>query len=314
MRPDRDAYFRPERVPDPWKPDVGAWVRRQAYLGRSASTVATWGRSIMYFAIWLKEQDRLAGVEAVRGSDIEEWLTALRATRKGNTQVTYYSGLKSFFAYLVEEGITPTNPMARLKPPSVDDAPDPEVLMPEYVRALLEAANGNSFYATRDKALIRFLLESGGRNSEVLSMRIDRLDQSGRSAIVQRKGGGERTVRYGDEAAYLLDRYLHRRSRHPQAKLPNLWVGKLGAIKRDAVNVILKKRASEAGLPTHLHAHLFRHTWADSLKRSDVSDEALRALGGWSERSPVPLRYGRKLRNERAVAELDAKRPFDRFS
>lgn len=307
-------HFDPANVPEAWREEVEAWMRRLRYLERSPATVRTWGNSIQYFALWLQRQGKLAGVEAVRGTDVEGWIISIQDSTSSNTQKIRFSGLKSFFDYLFGEDVIPMNPMARLKPPIVKNPPDPAVLGSDYVKALLKATEGNDFESTRNRALIRLLLECGGRISEVLSMRMDRIDLNERSAVVRRKGGGERTVRWDNGAAHLLDRYLLRRRRHPKATLPDIWIGRQGPLLPDSVNRRLKKIAMDAGLPPTLHAHLFRHTWAHLMKDNDMSDESLRELGGWSPTSTVPLQYGREKRAERAKSELERRRPFDGFA
>src|SRR5215469_14375122 len=121
----QNGYFIPDRTPAPWRSEVGAWVRRQTYYGRSSHTIANWGKSIQYFAIWLASQDRLSSVEAVRTIDIEEWLIALRSKNSSSTQLLRYKGLKSFFEYLLEEDLIPKDPFQRLKPPSTTDSTPP---------------------------------------------------------------------------------------------------------------------------------------------------------------------------------------------
>jgi site-specific recombinase XerD len=49
-----------------------------------------------------------------------------------------------------------------------------------------------------------------------------------REIRVRGKGGRERVVRIGYEAARSLDRYLRVQARHPQATRPQLWLGGSG--------------------------------------------------------------------------------------
>ena len=46
-----------------------------------------------------------------------------------------------------------------------------------------------------------------------------------REITVRGKGGNDRIVRIGHQAARSLDRYLRTRSRHGQAWRPQLWLG-----------------------------------------------------------------------------------------
>jgi integrase/recombinase XerD len=86
--------------------------------------------------------------------------------------------------------------------------------------ALRRACQGRSFRARRDAAMIEVLLASGIRLSELAGIRHDPSDPSRgdlrlleREIRVRGKGGRERVVRIGFEAARSLDRYVRARAR-----------------------------------------------------------------------------------------------------
>ena len=49
--------------------------------------------------------------------------------------------------------------------------------------------------------------------------------------------------------------------------------------------------------------HSFRHTWRDALREADVSEERVRALGGWAERE-THGHYGGGLRISTLAKEI----------
>jgi site-specific recombinase XerC len=54
----------------------------------------------------------------------------------------------------------------------------------------LKACEGSDFYARRDTALLRLMLASGTRLSEVANIRVDELVLVNRVVIVRREGAG----------------------------------------------------------------------------------------------------------------------------
>jgi site-specific recombinase XerD len=61
--------------------------------------------------------------------------------------------------------------------------------------------------------------------SPMAKLRPPKVDLEAREIRVRGKGGRERTVRIGHEAARRVDRYLRVRSRHELAYRPELWLG-----------------------------------------------------------------------------------------
>ena len=120
-----------------------------------------------------------------------------------------------------------------------------------------------------------------------------------REITVHGKGGKDRIVRIGHQAARSLDRYIRARSRHPQAHQPQLW---LGAGNREPVTAagiyqMIARRGRQCGVDAYPHRfrHHFSHTWLD---RGGPEGD-LMELNGWA--SPQMLRrYGASARSARA--------------
>ena len=91
------------------------------------------------------------------------------------------------------------------------------------------ATCGDDFAGTRDRALMRFMLTTGCRRSEVAGIALDDLDLRHQTVKVMGKGRRERLVHVEDGTALALHRYLRARRLHPKAVYTDrLWVGKLG--------------------------------------------------------------------------------------
>ncbi len=89
------------------------------------------------------------------------------------------------------------------------------------------------------------------------------LDLDDQVVIVLGKGRRPRAVPFGRKTALALDRYLRMRASHPFAHLPNLWLGRAGAMTASGLYQVVAARGAAAGLP-RLHPHQFRHSFADS--------------------------------------------------
>jgi integrase len=200
--------------------------------------------------------------------------------------------------------------MARMRPPRVPEEPVP-VLGDEAVRALLRACEGRLFIDRLDAALIRLLLDSGARQSEVADLTVEAVDLRDRTATVLGKDRRPRTITFGARTAQALDRYLRERRLHRDAERPELWLGHRGPVRSDGIADILERRCTVAGLP-RIGAHAFRHLFAHSMLSAGMQETDLMRLAGWRSRQMV-ARYAASSGTDRAIAAYRRIAPSDRF-
>ena len=233
---------------------------------------------------------RAIDLAAADRDDVEAYLAGLLARWKAATAANRYRALRVLYAWLVDEGEIPRDPMAKVKPPRVPDQPAP-VPTEELRRRLLATCAGRDFEACRDRALILLLLDTGGRRAEIGGMRLGDVDFAYDVVLVVGKGGRERALPFGNR--------IGKASTSTYAPVPAtpmpIWSGS-GSVARARDR--LRHRAapsppgSGAGIE-NLHAHLLRHTLRPSLAQPwrrnrphavgglDVSGDAatLRRLG-----------------------------------
>ena len=105
-------------------------------------------------------------------------------------------------------------------------------------------------------------------------------EQAGTAVVRRGKGGKDRVVPYGPEAARSLDRYLRQRRTHRLAASADLWLGDRGKrFSYDALHKTLGMRAGHAGI-RGFHPNLLRHTAAHRWLRAGGSEMGLMAVAG----------------------------------
>jgi len=222
-------------------------------------------------------------VSAVTADQLEQYTAELRA--EGLSPATLArktAATRSFFRHLQLLGQRGDNPAAEVALPR-RTKPLPKTLSAGEAERLIDAAAGTTPRALRDRALVELLYGAGLRVSEATGLDKGGVDLDERAVRVTGKGGKERVVPIGREAAEALRRYLSRgRPYLDRRHRPELFLNaKGGPLTRSGAFLILRRLAGIAGLEEgRVHPHLLRHSFATHLLEGGADVRVVQELLG----------------------------------
>jgi site-specific recombinase XerD len=154
---------------------------------RSPATIRIYTISVQQFGAFLARRGMPLIVAYITREHAEEYISDVVRRSKPSTAETRYRGLQAFFKWAVEDGEISVSPMARMKRPTVPEAPPP-MLSDEQLTALLKTCTGKEFKNLRDLAVLRLFIDTGMRRSELAYLRVADVDLDHNVAVVMGKG------------------------------------------------------------------------------------------------------------------------------
>lgn len=288
-----------------------SYLRMLRANNKSPLTLKSYAHSVRRLATWREANGLSVEVGRISRAEMEEYLAFCLTNRKPASVADWHGQLSTFFNWLVREGELAQSPLRGVKSPKQPDVPPP-VLSDEQLRALLRACEGNDYYARRDGAIIRMLLDTGLRRAELAGITLDDLDLDVGEVTVRGKGSKVRTTAIHAKTIRALDRYLRvRMLQKAAATSRKLWIGHSGPMTGEGIYEVVQRRAAQAGIG-HLWPHLFRHYFSHNFLAEGGTEGSLMRLNGWSDPKMV-YRYGRQLASERARDELRKQKGGDKI-
>ena len=292
--------------------------------GASIYTQRNYGIALREFSAWHKEERRQLPVwEKLQRDDFRAYLRFLGRRNLGRAAIqVQFSALRTFYRFLVRQGVIATSPIRNLALPKMPKRL-PRYLTQAQMLALLEAplkplatekksGRGRPISASicfRDVAIIETIYSCGLRVSELCGLRVDDIDWTEQLARVRGKGKKERLVPIGEPALEAIRRYWSTLRRIPGgAEAVFLSEGKESTpVAPYILQNRLKKHLATAGLDPSLTPHKLRHSYATHLLEAGADLRSVQELLGHAHL--VTTQVYTHLTTERLKKAYDAAHP-----
>ena len=205
------------------------------------------------------------------------------------------SALRSFYKFLVRQGVTAQSPIKNLALPKPEKRL-PKFLTVEQMLALLAAPLrplekqkkgriGRPIVARtcyRDVAILETIYSCGLRISELCGLNAVDVDRGERLVRVRGKGKKERLVPIGEAAMKAIENYWRMVDPAPSGNVPVFLseTHPAAALKPRILQQRLKQHLAAAGLDPHLTPHKLRHSYATHLLDAGADLRSVQELLG----------------------------------
>ena len=198
---------------------------------------------------------------------------------------------RGLYTWWGRQGLVSANPVQGLRAPKAAK-PLPKALSVEQAVVLADQPDtpGAPALAARDRAICELLYGCGLRVGELLGLDAHAgplaqgwVDLPDATAHVLGKGSKRRSVPVGRPALQALAAWLAVRGdlMKPGGNEPALFISRLGRrLTPNQLRSRLKAQGLQAGLPTHVHPHMLRHSYASHLLQSSGDLRAVQELLG----------------------------------
>ena len=245
----------------------------------SDSTRRAYGVDLAEFGTWLRA--RKASVDDVDARLLADDAAELGAARRGRkpsklapaTIARKLAAVRAFLRFTLGASKVPDARLAPRRPRRLPEAPKQEEIEAELERF----ASGDPL-AVRNRALAELVYSAGLRSQEAVDLDLADVEFEQEAVRVRGKGGKERVVPLGEEAAYWVALWLRERP-------------KLARGAHDALFISARGRRLDTSTLRKLfpHPHRLRHAFATHLLEGGADLRTIQELLGHSSLSTTQM-------------------------
>jgi integrase/recombinase XerD len=201
------------------------------------------------------------------------------------------SALRTYFAFLVGEGLIPADPCDRLETPRLGRKL-PDTLTVANMMALLATPGLDEPLGWRDRALLELGYGAGLRVSELCGLTLPNLWLTEGLVRVLGKGSKERLVPIGRQVIGAVSVYLHQTRPtldHGRSRDRVILNVRGEPLSRVGAWGIVQRRAKQAGFRKRVTPHTLRHTFATHLLEGGADLRAVQEMLGHVDLSTTQI-------------------------
>ncbi len=268
----------------------------------SAHTIRNYESDLDQFLDYLAPADPKTGkrnppaIAEIDHLTIRDWLAVLHSAQKKKASIARkLAALRTFFQFLVREGLLELNPAKLVSTPRLEKKLPQHLSIEEAVR-FIESPDLETDLGKRDRAMLELLYATGVRVAELTTLNLPDVDFRNQLIRVTGKRRKQRIVPFGDPAGTAIQGYLKTRDvflfRAPISKRDEgaLFLNYQGTrITTRSVGRMVEKYIRICAGMHDISPHALRHSFATHLLDSGADLRDIQELLGHARLSTTQI-------------------------
>jgi len=268
----------------------------------SSHTLRNYSSDLEQFLDFLAPADPATGkrtapeVSSIDHLTIREWLASLHTAQKKKASIARkLAALRTFFQFLVREGVLELNPAKLVATPKLEKKLPKHLSIEEAVR-FIESPDPETDLGKRDRAMLELMYATGVRVAELTTLNLADVDFRNQLVRVTGKRRKQRIVPFGDPAGEAIRSYLDVRDRFllnaPISKRDEeaLFLNYQGTrITTRSVGRMVEKYIRICAGMHNISPHALRHSFATHLLDSGADLRDIQELLGHARLSTTQI-------------------------
>jgi len=264
----------------------------------SAHTLRNYSSDLEQFTHFLApdRKTKLPDVSEIDHLTIREWMASLHSDQKKKSSIARkLAALRTFFQFLVREGMLELNPAKLVSTPKLEKKLPNHLSIEEAIR-FIETPDVETDLGKRDRAMLELMYATGVRVAELTTLNVGDVDFQNRLIRVTGKRRKQRIVPFGDPAGEAIRNYLGVREKFlfqaPVSKRDEaaLFLNYQGTrITTRSVGRMVEKYIRICAGMHNISPHALRHSFATHLLDSGADLRDIQELLGHARLSTTQI-------------------------
>lgn len=250
----------------------------------SQHTLTAYKTDLEQYSNYLKQQFELDDIEHVSHTIIRSWIVSMMDANMNSKSINRkISTLKTYYKFLLREGLIQNNPMNKIVSPKVPKRLPQFVEQSQMISLLEDVDFENSFDGFRDRLILEFFYATGMRISELSGLKQVDVDIHRKLIKVLGKRNKERIIPISDEIIPLINQYLNLKDSIGLSDNSYFFVRNNGEkMYNEKIYRMVKSELSKVTTIQKKSPHVLRHTFATHMLNNGADLNAIKEILGHS--------------------------------
>lgn len=256
------------------------------------NTIRSYESDLTQFFQFTADQYGHQDIHRIDHKGVRNWMISMMddnmSARSVNRKITT---LKSFYKYLMREGIVQSTPMDKILTPK-QSKKLPEFVEVEKMNELLDRHEfGDDFSGMRNRLIIELLYATGMRRAELIHLADRDFDLESMTVKVLGKRNKERVIPFTKELKQNIEKYIEARNAFLEAAEPDHFflTDRGSKIYESLVYRVVKKHLELITTIEKRSPHILRHTFATHMLNRGADLNAIKELLGHANLSATQI-------------------------